>query len=195
MSRPDSENGQIRAGRQPPRALACPIPSAVSHRLPRPLLHPGEAMALLGVRPDGASTFRDQNGLQPVRSAQTEGQQLFDRHDVEAQLTARMAGDELDRARRLLLRVVYGEVSYRTATRQFSATGVAPAPTSHLLDEELYDLVAEAAGIDEDLSSERYDTHAVAEGLPCAYDLQLRLAEWSWPRLVTRARRRAQATA
>lgn len=116
------------------------------------------------------------------------GQARYDRFDVERLLAARLSGEHLEEARRLLVRLAFDEVALHDRTQLVERASTQLAPTSCLLDEELQALIVECADhLGEPPTAEAYDAWATTHGHPRAFDLTLRLAEWSWRRLVDRA--------
>lgn len=113
-------------------------------------------------------------------------QRLFDRAEIERFLSDRLAGEELDAARRTLVRLALGELCVKGG--ELRQSGVY-ATTGDLLDEEVLGLIAEAAlqTGNVELARVDYDKWAAARGAPVGDDLMLRLGVFSWPALRRRA--------
>lgn len=133
------------------------------------------------------AVLENHQDLRPLAIGGPRAARLFDRHAVDRYLGTALPDPRGRVMRRLLMRIAYGELRAEGGRRvRLVPTGLEPSPTSHLLDEEVWSIVADAA---QDLgeaasSTERYDAWAEARGVPDSAAIRLRLAVWSWRRLV-----------
>lgn len=117
---------------------------------------------------------------QRVREEHVGSERRFDRRAVEELLPYRFEGDELDAARRRLVRLALGELEARGL--ELIETGLR-VPTAAYLDEELLGFVESAQA----MTRGQYDAWAIEQGAPESEAIMRRLAVFTWSRLCAQA--------